>query len=71
MRRDEFLSGTAHYSAKRGNDLPHAKLNPEKVREIRRNRRGLTARQWAQELGLHVRTIEAVRAYKNWRHVHG
>ena len=59
----------AHALAKRGNDLPHAKLDPELVRQIRANRNGWTAKRWAQHLGVHLRTVEAVRSYKNWRHV--
>ena len=53
----------------RGTDLPQSKLNPELVRQIRRNPNGWTAKRWAEELGVHVRTVEAVQSYKNWRHV--
>lgn len=35
--------------------------NPEKPRK--------TSKQWAEELGLHIRTIDAVRMRKNWKHV--
>jgi hypothetical protein len=69
MNRAQYLAGGAHITARRGNDLPHAKLNPELVRQIRANRHGWTAKQWAQHLGLHQRTIDAVRDRRNWSHV--
>lgn len=68
MTRDEYLS-RAHEFAPRGEQLPHARLNAETVRAIRTNRRGLTARQWAEQLGVHQRTIDKVRDYRSWRHV--
>lgn len=55
--------------AARGNDLPHAKLNPELVREIRVNRKGETAKQLGARLGVHHMTIEKVRYFKSWVHV--
>ena len=54
-------------SYQRGNSLPHAKLTEPLVREIRKP--GRTARQWAQTLGLHIRTIDKVRQYRSWWHV--
>lgn len=54
---------------RRGSELPHAKLTADTVREIRANRRGWTARQWSAHLGVHVRTVEAIRAYRTWVHV--
>ena len=60
MTRDEYLS-RAHEFALRGERLPHARLNADLVRAIRTNRRGLTARQWAEQLGVHHRTIDKVR----------
>lgn len=68
LARDEW-SIRAHEFAPRGERLPQARLTPEVVREIRANRDGMTARQWAERLGVHVRTVEAVRNYTNWRHV--
>lgn len=65
ISRDEYLE-LAHVYSKRGNDLPHARLTPSIVRQIRFNRNGWTARQWAEHLGVHLRTIEAVREYRNW-----
>lgn len=59
----------AHEFSVRGTKLPHAKLNEDLVRQIRSNRNGWTAKKWADHLGVHVRTIEAVRSYRNWRHV--
>lgn len=55
--------------AKRGTDLPHAKLTDDKVRAIRQNRHGWTAKQWAESLGLHQRTIDKVRDFRSWVHV--
>lgn len=69
MNRIDYLNGGAHITAKRGNDLPHAKLNPETVGAIRANRFGWTAKQWAAHLGLHIRTIDKVRDRKSWSHV--
>ena len=69
MNRYEYRNGGALQSARRGNDLPHARLTPELVREIRANRHGLTAKQWAAKLGTHLRTIEKVRHYETCIHV--
>lgn len=67
MKRDEYLS-RAYEFARRGEQLPHTKLNASLVREIRSNR-AMTARQWAEKLGVHVRTITGAREYRTWRHV--
>lgn len=69
MTRHDYRNGGALQSARRGNALPHARLTPELVREIRANRHGLTAKQWAAKLGTHLRTIEKVRHYETWIHV--
>ena len=69
MNREQYLCGGSYITAKRGNDLPHAKLTPDVVREIRANRHGITAKQWADRLGLHVRTIDKVRDRKSWSHI--
>lgn len=66
LNREEYLE-QAHYSAMRGNELPHAKLNPSLVREIRNSdepRKTIAAR-----LGVHYRTIEKVRQWETWIHV--
>lgn len=55
--------------AKRGNDLPHARLDPDAVRAIRANRHGWPRWKWAQHYGVHVRTIDAIATYRTWRHV--
>jgi len=68
MTRAEYIE-RAYEFAKRGSDLPQSKLTEATVRQIRRNADGWTARQWADHLGLHVRTIEAVRQYRRWGHV--
>lgn len=68
MNHTEYRS-RQHELAARGEQLPQAKLNEILVRQIRENRRGLTARQWAEQLGVHQRTIDKVRDYRSWRHV--
>lgn len=68
MTREEYLLQAAAY-AKRGNDLPQARLTPEKVREIRANVRGLFAWQLAMVYGVHIRTIDKIRTFQTWKHV--
>lgn len=46
-----------------------AKLTPERVRLIRAHGYRKTARQIAEEFGVHYRTIEKVRAHESWGHV--
>lgn len=69
MTHHEYLTYGARMTAKRGTDLPHARLNPAAVREIRENTKGLTAKQWAAKYGVHQRTIDKVRDYRSWVHV--
>lgn len=69
MTRFEYELWGAKATCLRGNDLPHAKLNPEKVREIRTNKYGLSAQSLAYKYGVHVRTIDAVRTRQNWNHI--
>ena len=66
MTRHEYRNGGALESARRGNALPHARLTPALVKEIRANRQGLTARKWADRLHIHYRTVEKVRHYETW-----
>ena len=69
ISRSDYLCDPRKY-AKSGNQLPHAKVNPEIVRNIRMaSGQGVTAKCQASEYGLHIRTIEAIRSYKTWRHV--
>ena len=68
VSRDIYLLNPEVY-AKRGNDLPHAKLNPEKAREIKINRNGETAKQLAARFGVHHRTIDKIRDGKTWKFV--
>lgn len=68
MNREEYRSRQRELAV-RGEQLPQAKLNESIVRQIRENRRGLTAKQWAKQLGVHQRTIDKVRDYRSWRHV--
>lgn len=69
MTRFEYEQWGARATAVRGDDLPHAKLSPEIVRAIRSNPDGLTARQHADLLGVHYRTVEKVRHFETWGHV--
>lgn len=69
MTRHEYRQYGALMTARRGTDLPHARLDEDKVRAIRANRHGWTAWQWAQNLGVHVRTIDKVRDRRSWAHV--
>jgi DNA-binding CsgD family transcriptional regulator len=50
---------------------PHRrpKLNEAQVEQIRVNRYGKTAKQLAEQHGVHYRTIEKIRAYETWAHV--
>ena len=64
---------------KRGSELPHAKLNEEKVRIIidavmrreglRKQLADLSNRALDERLGVHVRTVDRVTAGENWGHV--
>jgi hypothetical protein len=66
--RDEWLLRSREF-VRRGNDLPHSKVNPAIVREIRANRMGWPDHRWASSLGLHVRTINKIRTRETWAHV--
>jgi hypothetical protein len=66
MTRFEYQQWGARAMAKRGNSLPHAKLDAAKVKAIRENRQGKTAKQLADEFGVHYRTIEKVRYMETW-----
>jgi hypothetical protein len=67
LSRDEYLGGMAYAYARRGTDLPHAKLTPEIVRTLRSDTR--PAREWAERLGVHVNTVWRARSRENWGHV--
>ena len=54
---------------KRGTDLPHAKLDPEKVRAMRENRHGWPRWKWAELYGVHIRTVEKACNGGSWGHV--
>lgn len=68
MTRGEFFERRHEFQC-RGSQLPQSKLTEDAVREIRRNARRWSARQWAEHYALHICTIEAVRYYRTWRHV--
>lgn len=68
MSRHNYLQ-IVHMMAKRGEALPHAKLTADDVRTIRAAGLSKTARQLAEEFGVHHRTVEKIRNYETWRHV--
>jgi len=68
MTRHEYILNAVQY-AKRGNELPTAKLNPEIVRQIRENRNGETHGATAKRFGVHYNTVMRIRHYEAWRHV--
>lgn len=69
MTRFEYQQFGARATAKRGIDLPHAKLDEATVKAIRTNRHGWTAKRWSEHLGLHKRTIDKVLDRRSWAHV--
>jgi DNA-binding transcriptional regulator YiaG len=69
MNRFEYVQWGAKATAAKGNRLPHAKLDAEKVKEIRANRKGLTMKQQAALYNVHPRTIQNVRYFESWVHV--
>lgn len=69
MTRHEYRLWGSKAAAVRGSALPHAKLDEVTVRAIRANRHGWTAKQWAESLGLHQRTIDKVRDRRSWAHI--
>ena len=66
MTRHEYQLWGAKATCKRGTQLPHARLNEESVRAIRRNVKGQTAKQLAECFGVHIRTIDKVRDGRSW-----
>lgn len=69
MTRIEYNLWGAKATCLRGNDLPQTKLNPEIVRAIRENRRGLTRKQLAAQYGVHYRTVEKIHYFESWTHI--
>ena len=69
MTRSDYLLYGARQTARRGVDLPQSKLDEAKVRYVRANPHGKTARQLAAELSVHYRTIEKIRHRECWTHV--
>ena len=54
----------------RGNELPQAKLSPEKVAAIRiRAGMGVCQRKMAREYGVHRNTINRAVLHENWWHL--
>jgi DNA-binding transcriptional regulator YiaG len=65
LTRAEWLSGgTAALYAKRGADLPQARLTPEQVRAIRASTE--PAQPVAQRYGVHENTVRAIRNRDRW-----
>lgn len=69
MTRQEYRAGGARQSAKRGVELPHAKLTPETVAYVRSNPKGLPRWKLAEQLGVHIRTVEKAARYESWSHI--
>lgn len=69
MTREDYILFGAKVTAKRGNDLPHAKLTPDAVVAIRENRYGKTRKQLAAEYQVHHRTIEKIHYRQCWTHI--
>jgi hypothetical protein len=68
MTRDEYRL-RAREIARRGVELPQAKLCADKVRVIRTNPAGMTRQQRADRFGVHINTIDKVLTYRSWVHV--
>lgn len=72
MRREEWLS-VAVMNAKRGNELPQAKLTPAQIRDIRGSwipySRTASARALAERHGICKRNVERILAGEIWVHV--
>lgn len=72
VNREEWLE-VAVMNAKRGGELPHARLTADAVRQIRAGYRPGNSRYGVQALadrfGVAKRTIEAVIYGQNWVHV--
>ena len=69
MNRFDYEQWWAKANALRGEELPQARLTEEKVKAIRENRKGQTAKQLSAVFGVHYRTIEKVRSGETWSHV--
>jgi hypothetical protein len=69
VTRFEYALWGAKAVAVRGAALPHARLDACKVKEIRANQSGLTAKQLAEKFNVHHRTIEKVRSNETWSHI--
>jgi len=68
LTRAEYLTRAIEFAA-RGVQLKNTKLDDTKVRWIRRNSEGHTAKEQANVLGVHYRTVEKVKHYETWGHV--
>jgi hypothetical protein len=68
MNRREYLQRAREFAA-RGNSLKQSRLDAGKVRYIRCNEKGMTAKALADMFGVHYRTIEKVRHFETWIHV--
>lgn len=68
MTRQEYLLRAREF-ASRGEHRHNAKMCPSKVRRIRENKAGETAKELAARYNVHYRTIEKIRHYETWAHV--
>ena len=64
LTRAEWRAGYTYAYAARGNDLPHAKLDPAKVREIRASTE--SGSQVAKRYAIHENTVYAIRRMERW-----
>ena len=71
-KRDAWLADV-HSEAKRGEQLPQARLTAQQVREIRaahvRFCQHNGAPALARRYGVHRRTVEKILAFESWAHV--
>lgn len=79
MTRDEYRATGAKLTAKRGSELPHAKLTEDdavairklharKQRAIARLNERYSAAGIAKRYGVHVRTVERILQRTGWVH---
>jgi len=69
MNREDYRLFGAQACNKRGEQVHTAKMDAEKVRYVRRNPKGMTAKQLAAQFGVHYRTIEKIQYRETWENV--
>lgn len=71
MPRGDYLAFGARLTARRGVDLPQARLTPGMVEYVRRNPMGRPRWQLAALCRVHPRTLDKVAMYETWAHIKG